>query len=62
MKYREMVPDAVFTVNRNRPLCEISTQHGAICRSGNGEAPIDVSVPLGESRKAEIVPESVAVL
>src|SRR5258706_11807327 len=30
MEYREMVPDPVFTVNRNRPLGVISTQHGAV--------------------------------
>jgi hypothetical protein len=28
---REMVPDPVLTVNRNRPSWMISTQHGAVC-------------------------------
>ena len=51
-----MVPDPVLTVNRNRPSWLISTQHGAVCRSANGEVPIDVSVPLAESWNAETVP------
>src|ERR1700722_9996876 len=57
-----MVPDAVFTVNRNWPSWVISTQHGAIWLSANGEAPIEVSVPLKESENAEMVPLLVAVL
>src|ERR1700722_5871626 len=43
--WEEMLGCAVFTANRNRPSCEISPQHGAVCRSANGELPIDVSVP-----------------
>ena len=43
-------------VNRNRPSGVISTQHGAVWLSANGEEPIEVSVPLAESRNAETVP------
>src|SRR5450755_2927580 len=57
-----MVPDPVLTVNRNRPSWVISTQHGAVWRSANGEDPIDDSVPLLESLNAETVPEPAAVL
>src|SRR6266568_1139264 len=56
IKYRETEPEAVFTVNRNRPSWVISTQHGAVWLSANGEEPIEVSVPLAESRNAETVP------
>ena len=31
------LPDPVLTVNKNLPLWLISTQHGAVCRSANGE-------------------------
>src|SRR2546430_15817846 len=51
-----MLPDAVLTVNRNRPLWLISTQHGAVCRSANGEDSIGDSVPSVESLNAETVP------
>src|ERR1700722_3768985 len=51
-----MLGCAVFTANRTRPSCEISTQHGAVCRSANGEAPIEVSVPADPSWNAETVP------
>src|SRR6266702_1512484 len=52
-----MVPDPVFTVNRNWPSWLISTQHGAVCRSANGEDPIDDSVPSAASLNADTVPE-----
>jgi hypothetical protein len=55
-------PDAVFTVNRNWPSWVISTQHGAIWWSGNGEPPIEDSLPFRWSLNAETVPLSVAVL
>ena len=32
------MPDPVFTVNRNRPLGVISTQHGAVWSPANGGA------------------------
>src|SRR6266550_7767710 len=57
-----MVPDPVFTVNRNWPSWLISTQHGAVCRSANGEDPIGVSVPSAESANADTVPEPAPVL
>src|SRR5271157_4742855 len=57
-----MEPDAVFTVNRNWPLWVISTQHGAIWSSANGEPLTGDSLPLRWSRNAEIVPLSGAVL
>ena len=50
------MPDPVLTVNRNRPSWLISTQHGAVCRSANGEDPIGDSVPSAESLNAETVP------
>ena len=53
---REMLPAPVLTVNRNWPLWVISTQHGAVCRSANGEAPIGDRLPSARSRKAEMVP------
>jgi len=59
---REIAPDPVFTVNRNWPSWVISIQHGAICLSANGDAPIEVSVPSWESVYAEMVPLSGAVL
>ena len=49
----EMVPDPVFTVNRNRPSWMISTQHGAVCWSANGEIPIGDNMPAAESWNAE---------
>ena len=52
---REIVPDPVLTVNRNRPSWRISTQQGAVCRSPNGEDPIGDSIPLLESVNAETV-------
>src|SRR5579859_1094744 len=47
---------AVLTVKRNRPSRVISTQQGAVWRSGKGEAPIDVRVPSVATLKAETVP------
>src|SRR5213078_3892997 len=47
---------AVLTVKRNCPSWLISTQQGAVWKSGNGDDPIDVSVPLLPSLKAETVP------
>src|SRR5207237_208554 len=47
---------AVLTVKRNCPSWLISTQHGAVWKSGNGDEPIDVSVPSLASLKAETVP------
>src|SRR6266702_6510874 len=55
---REIVPEAVFTVNRNWPSGVISTQHGAIWPSANGEPVTEDSVPFGESVNAETVPLS----
>src|SRR5579862_2917099 len=54
--YREISPDPVFTVNRNWPSGVISTQHGAVCWSANGEPATGFSVPFGESLYAEMVP------
>src|SRR5207237_974267 len=54
--YREMLLLAVLTVKRNCPSWLISTQHGAVWKSGKGEVPIDVSVPSLPSLKAETVP------
>src|SRR5215471_8177843 len=54
--YREMLPDPVFTVNRNWPSWLISTQHGAVCRSAKGDDPIGDSVPSAASLNAETVP------
>src|SRR5215831_12039606 len=62
IEYREIVPDAVFTVNRNWPSWLISTQHGAIWPSANGEAVTGESVPFAESVNAETVPLLTAVL
>src|SRR6266566_850847 len=59
---REIVPEAVFTVNRNWPSWVISTQHGAIWPSANGEPATGDSVPSAESVNAETVSLSVAVL
>ncbi len=56
------MPDAVFTVNRNWPSWLISTQHGAIWSSANGEPVTGESVPFGESVNAETVPLLTAVL
>ncbi len=43
----------MFTVNRNCPSWLISTQHGAVWRSANGDAPIEVSSPEKLTSKAE---------
>src|SRR5580704_14805417 len=59
---REIVPEAVFTVNRNWPSGVISTQHGAIWPSLNGEPATGESVPSVESVNAETVPLLTAVL
>src|SRR2546423_1955053 len=47
---------AVLAVKRNRPSWEISTQHGAVWKSANGDEPIDVSVPSEATSNAETVP------
>src|SRR5439155_25823553 len=47
---------AVLTVKRNWPSWLISTQHGAVWKSGNGDDPIDVNVPSLASPNAETVP------
>src|SRR5712691_2519746 len=44
--YLEIDGTAVLTVNRNRPSGVISTQHGAVCLSANGEAPMGLSTLL----------------
>src|SRR5713101_7444880 len=46
IEHREMLGTAVLTVNRNLPSCVISTQHGAVCLSANGDPSIESSVPL----------------
>src|SRR5450755_1502326 len=51
-----MLDDAVLTANRNLPSWLISTQHGAVCRSANGDDPIDVRVPFRDTRNADTVP------
>ena len=38
-----MLGTAVLTANRKRPSWLISTQHGAVWLSANGEAPIELS-------------------
>ena len=43
-------------MNRNRPSCVISTQHGAVWLSANGEAPIEDRVPSKPTWKADTVP------
>jgi hypothetical protein len=55
---RDIAAAAVLTVNRCRPSRPISTQHGAVCRSANGEAPIDESTPPGPPVSAETVPRA----
>src|SRR5690242_9190141 len=57
-----MLPDPVFTVNRNSPLRVISTQHGAVWLSANGEPLIEFSVPSEATLYAETVPLSAATL
>src|SRR5436190_518224 len=47
---------AVLTVKRNWPSWLISTQQGAVWKSGNGDDPIGVSVPSRPSLNAETVP------
>src|SRR5690348_17098364 len=54
-----MLPDAVLTVNRNRPSWLISTQHGAVWKSANGEEPIESSVPSPPTANADTVPAPV---
>src|SRR3954453_6070101 len=46
----------VLTVKRKWPSWLISTQQGAVWKSGKGDAPIEVSVPSLASVKAETVP------
>src|SRR5262249_15986955 len=43
---------------RKRPSWVISTQHGAVWWSANGEAPIELSVPSPATLNAETVPAS----
>jgi hypothetical protein len=45
-----------LTVKRNWPSWVISTQHGAVWLFGNGDAPIELSVPSDATAKAETVP------
>ena len=45
-----MFPDPVLTVNRYLPSWLISTQHGAVCPSAYGEAPIGDRPPRRPSR------------
>jgi hypothetical protein len=47
---------AVLTVKRTCPSWLISTQQGAVWKSGKGDEPIDARVPSLPSLKAEIVP------
>src|SRR5438128_109217 len=47
---------AVLTVKRNWPSWLISTQQGAVWKSGKGDDPIDVRVPSLATLKAETVP------
>src|SRR6266568_3184265 len=47
---------AVLTVKRICPSWLISTQQGAVWKSGKGDEPIDVCVPSLPSLKAETVP------
>src|SRR5580700_7175311 len=56
-----MLPDPVLTVNRNSPSWLISTQHGAVCSSMNGEAPIERRVPSPATRNADTVPSPAAL-
>src|SRR4029077_2541952 len=49
---------AVLTVNRKRPSWLISTQHGAVCLSANGDSPIELSVPSPATLNAETLPAS----
>ena len=52
----EIVVLPVFTANRYRPSCEISTQHGAVCWSANGEPPIDFTFAFGFTENADTEP------
>ena len=56
IRYLEIVVLPVFTVNRYRPSWEISTQHGAVWPSGNGEPVIDFSFAFGLTEKADTDP------
>ena len=47
---------AVLIVNRKRPSWLISTQHGAVSLSANGEAPIDCRTPSSLTLKADTLP------
>ena len=51
-----MLELAVLTANRYRPSWLISTQHGAVWRSANGDEPIEVRAPLSAAEKADTVP------
>ena len=48
----------MFTAHRYLPLGAISTQHGAVWLSANGEPLIEFSTPLGATLYAETVPFS----
>src|SRR5882757_3240433 len=56
IEYREIVLLAVLTVKRYWPSWLISTQQGAVCKSANGEDPIDDGTPLSATLKAETEP------
>src|ERR1700704_668484 len=51
-----MVVLPVLTAKRNRPSCEISTQHGAVWPSAYGEPPIELRVPMDETLNADTEP------
>src|SRR5271168_2521291 len=59
---RDTVPDPVLMANRCWPSGVIATQHGAFCRSANGDAPIEDSSPLPATSKADTVPTSLPTL
>src|ERR687888_1618552 len=46
----------VLTAKRKRPSCEISTQHGAVWRSGKGDPSIPLSEPSVATVNADTVP------
>src|SRR5919204_1521722 len=54
--YREMLSLPVLTAKRNWPSCEISTQHGAVWRSGNGDPSTELSEPSVATSNADTVP------
>ena len=50
------MPEPALTMNRYLPQWLISTQYSAVCPSGNGEDPTELSLLKKLSRAAEIVP------